>query len=352
MALIDFEGFDNMTTGSHSEYAHGSWNSSSPNMEGDTTTRFSVGKSLKKSQSTGQSLIRSLDTGEQHATIIVGAAFYHGASAGSGIIYELQSDAGGTIHTRVQFNGAGQIQITRGSTVLATSASSALDKIGEWFYLEVKAVLGDTTAGSISVRMNNAVVVSISGTDTKNGGTKTVYDRIVIGMLTGSSSRYIDDIYIANGAGSVNNDFMGEVRCYAIAPNANGNYSQFDGSDGNSTDNYLLVDDALPLAAGAISDYVGTAVDNEYDTYGFADQTWPGSIRGVMVRGQAQKTDAGAKSIAFVGRTSSTDYDGTDQALGTSWGVYTRLMEVDPATTSAWTLSNFNAYEFGVKARP
>ncbi|MET0786487.1 MAG: hypothetical protein ABWY25_07275, partial [Paenisporosarcina sp.] len=65
-----------------------------------------------------------------------------------------------------------------------------------WYRIEFAAKLHDTT-GSLEMRIDGVVVATISGTDTKSGGTKSVYD--TISFLGGTGQTWvIDDIYVRN----------------------------------------------------------------------------------------------------------------------------------------------------------
>jgi hypothetical protein len=73
----------------------------------------------------------------------------------------------------------------------------------------------------------------------------------------------VDDLAINDSAGSFENTWPGEGEVIVLRPNGNGATSNFTGSDGNSTDNYLLVDEVPPDSA----DYVGSGTLNHVDDY-------------------------------------------------------------------------------------
>lgn len=63
------------------------------------------------------------------------------------------------------------------------------------------------------------------------------------------------------------NEYIPEAFVEVLQPNGNGALSEFVGSDGNSTDNYLLIDEATPSA----TDYVGTGATGKTDLYTLTD---------------------------------------------------------------------------------
>lgn len=165
--------------------------------------------------------------------------------------------------------------------------------------------------------------------------------------MNGASSADFEDLYICDGSGSINNDFLGDMRVDCYLPNGNGNSSQLVGSDSNSTDNYQLVDET---SQNGDSDYVQSSTVNNKDTYAVADMSHtPANIFGTQLNMIAKKDDSGTRSICSVCRSGGTDYDGDTQALGTTYVDYRQIRETDPATSSAWTRSNLNSAEFGVK---
>lgn len=280
-----------------------------------------------------------------HATYIVGAAIYPDDFSSAGPILAFIDS--GTIHITISVNTSGQILVYRGAhgaTLLATSASALATDT--WYYLEVKVTINDST-GTVEVRVNgsNTGWHNITGADTRNGASAQVN---AIRIDGGTQDMRWDDLVIMDGSGSApHNDFIGDVRVDAYLPNGNGNSSQLDGSDGNSVDNYLLVDDAAP---DSDSTYVQSATATEKDTYAFANMSHtPATIYGVQINMTAKKDDAGTRSIAAVTRSDGADYDGTTQALSTAYTGYREVLTQDPDTSAAWTKSGFDAAEFGVK---
>jgi hypothetical protein len=149
-------------------------------------------------------------------------------------------------------------------------------------------------------------------------------------------------------SGTINNDFKGDCRVEAIFPNGNGNSSVLVGSDGNSTDNYLLVDENPP---NSDTDYVESSTVGDKDTYNYGSITSAfGVVHGVQICPFVKKTDAGVRSIANVARSSGTEADSASQALAATYGYLPTIKEDDPSTPgSRWTVAGVNAAEFGVK---
>lgn len=297
---------------------------------------------------------RFFTAGERHDTFIVGAAMNRNTTNITRII-EFRSDSGSTLHLYVNVSNLGLVTIHRGDgTQLAASASGALNINSLWQYVEFKATLGDSPSGSVEVRVNGSTVCSATGVDTKNAGTATHFDQINIGStangMVDNQHLYVDDVYMCNGLGSSNNDFLGDVTIETKFPNANGTYSQLLGNDGNSVDNYLLVDETSPNT----TDFVSSSIDGSIDTYNFQNiNSTTGNVAGVFLHAYVSKSGSGgAKSIRLLSRLNGTDYAGPDKVLSTSYEYMGQLQEINPDSSVAWTRSDIDNAEFGVEVRP
>lgn len=289
----------------------------------------------------GGVLIKTLDA---QASWVVGFSFRVAALPSGALAFLSLRDAG-TTQVDVRLNTDGTLSVTRNGTGLSTSALSL--SAATTYYIEFKATINDST-GSYTLRVNGASFTTGSSVDTKTSANASA-NQVAVGAITNlaQGSCDIDDFYICDSTGSSNNDFLGDVRVDCYMPSGNGNSSQLAGSDGNSTDNYALVDEA---SQNGDTDYVQSATSSQKDTYAIADMSHtPASIFGVQVNMVAKKDDSGTRSICAVTRSGGSDTDGATQALGTTYFCYTEIRETDPNTAAAWTRTNFNNAEFGVK---
>jgi hypothetical protein len=239
----------------------------------------------------------------------------------------------GTSFTNTNFSGSS-------TTVFVT---------GVWYHIAIK-FLSHASAGTIEVQINGVTEIGpLTGKDTlvsDNGVSALILGSIVPNSTIPSID--FDDVYIADTAGSFNNDFLGDVQVKMLKPNGNGNSSQFTGSDADSTDNYLLVDDGA--APDEDTTYVEDGVTGEKDTYTY-ENTPSGitSIKAVNVKTLGKKTTGGANDLKAVARSSGTETDSANIGLTTSYTMQPAIYEVDPNTSAAWGVSAFNSAEFGYK---
>lgn len=321
----------------------------------DITKKYSVSSSATISSNTGRRSGGCYVGGKYHYT--TKSLPSSSASVVFGMAVKLVSDAsttglvsileGTTVHLTLGFVGTtgGKIRITRGDsggTLLATSTATL--SIGFWYYVELKATIHDTT-GSYELRINGGADVSGSSVDTRNGGASGVIDTIQLGSYAtiGTPASY-DDFYICNQSGATNNNFLGDCRIDTLYPTSDGNYSAFTPSTG--TTHYTLVDESTPNT----TDYNSGVNSGDRDSYGYQDLSsiTNQTIYAVQINAAALKSDAGARSLGTMSRLSGTDKDGTGAALGTSQMYISEIQETDPSS-AAWTQSNVNAAEFGVK---
>lgn len=301
-------------------------------------------------------LRKQVASADEHATFILGFAFKAVGAllsrSGTALGYPVQflSDSTATNHVGMFVGSSGVITVLRGTTSLGTSGANAL-QLDTWYYIEIKVTLSDTV-GAVTVRVNGTNWINLSSIDTKNAGTKTVFDsiRLTGDDASGTGSYYLyDDLYLCNGAGSIRNDFLGDVAVEVLYPNGDGANSGMTGSDGNSVNNYLLVDETTIDT----SDYVGSSVDGTKDTYAFGNLTRAaGTIYGVQAAMHAAKTDAGSRSMRMLARPGSTDQPSSDFALGTGYLPYTYVWQQNPDTSTDWSVTSVNASEFGAEVRP
>lgn len=267
-------------------------------------------------------------------------------TAVAGALRVMRLRDGVTEQVDLGFTAARQLSVTRNGTVLGSSTQSLV--LNQWYHVEWYVVIADSiSAGQCRVRLDESEVINLAATtDTKNG-TSTSADRLVM-TGAGSSAVEIDDLVVTQMDNTTTPAWLGDHRVITGYPSGNGNYSQFDGSDGNSTDNYLLVDEQSTIND---ADYVESDVSGERDSYAMGDLgVTPTAVSAVQITASAQKGDAGARTGKLFFRLSGTDYDSPSAFTpSASQGCHHYLAALSPATSSAWTAAEVNGMECGVK---
>ncbi|HUR18887.1 MAG TPA: hypothetical protein VMZ51_08140 [Acidimicrobiales bacterium] len=158
----------------------------------------------------------------------------------------------------------------------------------------------------------------------------------------------MDDFYCCNGAGSTNNDFLGDTTVHKLLPNADGDTNLWVGSDGNSTSNYLLVDENSPSA----SDYVESGTLTATDLYNF--ENLPGGVSGRTVFGVEHwswaKTTALPNTMAQVTKLSITEVEGPTETMTVTDTWYVHRQETKPGG-GAWATSDVDSAQHGSRVK-
>jgi hypothetical protein len=326
MTILLIEGFDHYNTlATMNAKGWTSWN-------GGTPTSFQTGRfsgQCMRHTSFQNGMYKPL--GSTYTTLYAGLALRY-ANISNGSVFSFYTSATST-------NRLGQISNTdywaffnASSTQLGPSFRMP---VNTWNYVEVRIVIS-ATVGELEVRLNGQVVVNSTSLNTGS----SAIDAVFVGSLGNSSAGDFDDMYVSDSG------FLGDIVVQTLYPNGNGNSSQLTGSDGNSTDNYLLVDETVPPST---ADYVESSTVGHKDTYTYTDLTvTSGTVHAVQIVPYAAKTDAGSRSIVSVARLSGTETDSSDKVLPSTVTYLPDIRETKPGG-GAWSISDVNSAEFGVK---
>lgn len=240
---------------------------------------------------------------------------------------------------------AGKVYVSRSGTTISTG--NTIMSANLFYFIECKVTLNGST-GTVLTKINGITDLNLSSQNT--GGTTA--DTFGLGQRIGGNNAFLnnwdwDDVYVIDTTGSApNNDLLGDVRIQALFPNGNGNTSNLVGSDSNSTDNYLLVDESAP---NSDTDYVESSNVGDKDTYTMGNLTpTTGTVYGLQILPFAKKTDAGTRSIKSITRLSGTEEDSADKTLSTDYGYLPDIRETKPGG-GAWSISDVNSAEIGIK---
>jgi len=241
----------------------------------------------------------------------------------------------------------GVLTVGFGTAAYTAHAAGGSMSNGIWYYVECKFTLHATT-GSVVVQLNGVEVINETNIDTlQTNNTPTSF---CLGMNNWESGDrgdiMFDDFYLCDNNGSTNNDFLGDVQVQTLTPDGNGNSSDWTGSDADSTDNYLHVDESTP---DDDTSYIEDNTSTNKDLFTYTATSNADTVYGVVVKSIAKKVDAGAANMYHVCRSNTTESDSSELGLSTSYLGVTSVYETDPDTTAAWISSGVDAAQFGVK---
>lgn len=272
----------------------------------------------------------------------------------NGQFAQLQEN-GITTHLALRRNAGGQIELVRGDATVLGTTISAVDITISHHY-SVDFVIGDGTAGSATVKIDGAAVITVSGVDTRNSasGTGVVNKMHWTTAGTGNVFVRIDDYYHGNATGvAPYNAAPGECRVETLRPTGDGASSQWVNSAATSVANWSYIDDNTTTA-----DYIGSGTTGNRDLHTLGDLYVPGAgvvqVYAVQEAVLAAKSDSGtAKDLLGVLR----DADGTvvtetladDLALTTTYTWFKGAVKTLDPDGVAWTSTSANALQAGVE---
>lgn len=260
------------------------------------------------------------------------AANHYGAGYGL-TLCELRE--GTTVHIGIYTNSAGKIEAWRGGagTPLQTSTPTF---VGSGFgHVEVCGTVHDST-GAIEVRVDGIPWITLSGADTRNGGTGVI-DNVNIAVNAG---RVLCDWIIHDGTG-----FLGDKIVDYFEANVAGTYTAATASSGT-----LL--SCIDEVALDYADYIIQTNAALPKKVSFGVRNAPGNatrILNVMPMVIGAKTDAGPNIGRLLLISGATESDGGVDIAPTTSGypIAPRMHAVDPNTGVEMTPANFNNIEVG-----
>lgn len=294
----------------------------------------SAGKGMRLSSVNAEHL-RILLTAQ--ATWIIGLAIRFNSSVTASKTLFTFRDSANAEQCSVRVNASNQLTMTRGGTVLGSPATLPLQP-DIWYYIEAKVTIGNS--GSFDIHVDGVSVISGSG-DTQTHASETTASSISVATTDLGSSQDIDDLYICDGSGGVNDTFLGPIRIATIRPNAAGNSTQW--ATAGFGENWANVSDE---AADGDSTFNMSSTAAQKDLFALEDLP-SGSIKGVMVTMWARQDAGATRTIRPVWRISSTNYTGTSVTTSGTYAAKMQCYDTSPATSSAWTQSELNGAELG-----
>lgn len=240
----------------------------------------------------------------------------------------------------------GILTVERAGTILAASPAGLVSTTALQ-YVAVKIVI-HPTLGSSRVYLDGVEVPSLSLNNVNTQGQATsAWDGFGVGAFTGGSGMPWCDLYVMDGTQPHANDpadVVLDARVDYNSANGNGYLSQFTGSDGNSTDNYLLIDDGTGSDPDDDTTYVQKTTAG-IDGYAFSNLANPGAtIVGVTSFAHIRRLDAGLASARSGLRIGSTNYVGATKSVDLTYSDAYQSYGHDP-NNGAWTEAAFNGAE-------
>lgn len=274
----------------------------------------------------------------------IGLAFRIGSPpSGTRTFFALMD--GTTVQAQVSMNTSGQFIIATGGAGFTTTLAIS---INTWYHLELCIDVVNTSGGTVTLYVDGISWGTASGDTQASANAYCNGFRLGAGAAQNNSITTgldWDDIVVWSDDTGITP--LGDAAVNTLTPTGNGNSSVLVGSDGNSTDNYLLVDETAP---DSDTTYVVSGTATDKDTYAFSNLPDPGTVHAVKVGFIARREDAGAATIKTVARHSGTETNGPTVTPNTTysgvglWGMF----NTKPGG-GAWSVSDVDGAEFGVE---
>lgn len=248
---------------------------------------------------------------------------------------------GTTVLGGIWRNGtSGMIELYKGSkTNLIATGTHALTYNG-WHLIEIYYKPSTTSSGACIIKIDGVEDINFSGAATANNALQI--NRLCLGYSTGGGTYYARtyDNFVVDDS-----EFPGNTKIRGVVPTGAGSSTQWTPSTGN---NYACVDE-LPAVD---TDFVSVNVVDQVDLYAAGDLTDPvEAVKCVQVQARCLKEGTPTpQNIQLACRTENTGYEGDNVAVPTVAKSFCKLWGLNPNTGVAWTKTEVNAMEIGVKS--
>jgi len=245
-------------------------------------------------------------------------------------------DSAGTIIASVSKPSSGFLTLRRGDaygTLLATGTHVVGQKA---FLIEVR-YKPLNSGGVVQVKLDGVLEIDYSG-DTTNGLEDV--QRLKMGNEPNGTyfSGYFDDFIVDDA------NWIGNTKLGIIVPDGTGTTNNWTASAGNAWD---CLNEKPPVD----TDYVYSNTTNQIATYAMTTIASMNSVKSIQLQARAAYEGSPTPTKIQLGvRASGTDYFATDLSPPVSFGMLTKILELNPADSAAFEQADIDALEVGVKA--
>jgi hypothetical protein len=339
MALLWCDGFDEFgsTTVAGATILARKYTMANAGTANLVTGRFGTGYALQLGAGTWTNTLKKQSlAGSTDATFTVGIACKWSQFETEASFLSLIDGTTEAIQICMTMDGKLKLKTYYSSAWQTIATSTFILNANVWYYFEIQIVCTSATNFNYELRLGGTTV--FSGSDTHKLGAHTYIDGFWIYGYNWKGTLTVDDVYATNGA----TGFLGNVRVETIYPSGDSGTVQWTPS-ANGT-HYTLVDEN-PVDDNTT--YVEDSTSGHIDLYDFANLSVLNSIKGAMVCVDCEDTSANS-TLQVQCVSGATTVNSANLTVITSYTTVSNILETDPNTNSAWSVSNFNAAQFGV----
>jgi hypothetical protein len=344
MALLWIEGFEGVgETTSSAPSPAGIINRKYPTVSGESLMSIETGRFGRCLEiPSGTEYIQSANL-TTDTTLVLGCAIRVPSVPVAFASRLLALHFGGTQCIILALNVDQTFSIFRGPSILGTSVNGI--SIETWYYIELK-ILTDGSAGSYELRVNGSTWIIGSGIGTTYLGNPYLNSfRLQPPPVSPVVAIRYDDIYLLDGSGPINNDFLGIRKVEMIHPDSPGDASEWTpntGANWEAVNEEELDGDATYVEASIV----------KKDLYNFGSISDLATIDGIQIMAHSRVT-SGSMDLHVVTKSGATEVECASETIAsTTYITTTCLREVNPDTAAKWTNTEINSAQFGLHAHP
>ncbi len=291
--------------------------------------------------STGSSVgsIVTKDLPVDSDTLVVGCALKM-SSFEDTILLDIINSTGFSL-ARLNMTTSGALEIICGTKTAITAAGAFTPT--QYNHYELKYIKGTGADAFCQLRKDGVILLTISdGEETDQAAAVDLWRNV-----SSFKETTADDLYILNGLGVVNNDYLGDVRVDAHWTDADGATVSFTAS--SAAANFTHIDDNP--CPDRDSTFVESGTISARAIYSVDAASLGTAIHGVQQAVFNRKTDAGTVTVDLITEKPSGSGEKINGS-GTASDNYEfalAILETDPDDSTTWTDAKVNAEEFGFK---
>lgn len=352
MTLRLIDGFDYYPSSGLSNIAAAQgWSGSTASVVRSTNTAFGYGYSMGLSSSNNNDTLRRSLRGRYTSTCVFGVRMFVPSKGPGYSIAAVDSlTAGLNRQWRLNFLETGNIDFYTGNDVLTARTGAGSYTPGRWFYLEVKWTPA-LSGGSFEIRVNTVPILSLPSVQTAYGTLVGVSSRgcdlmeFGLSQISGGQTSWVwDDLYFLDDAGTLNNDYLGNVRAQYLSPVSDSVVQWAIGGTSPAATNWQSV---LNTALDDTK-YVYNSVVNDRDLYNINPILNTPGVLGIEVSGSYRQDDATQRFVSNSIQTAAGGNSyGISHAINQSYTFYSDIYELNPDTGVAFTGSQINSLKIG-----
>lgn len=274
-----------------------------------------------------------------------------GTSAMSfGVADSFARDFGEQWNVVVDYTGSVTLRLGSNRNILQAKTLSGAFAAGQWFYIEIKWTISNTADAFFEVRINTVPVLSITTAITAVGNglilpaTELGFDIFYYNCNSDARPWAIDDFYMLDSTGPINNDYLGNVRVkmQAVTGQTETDW-EIGGTQPAATNWQSVLNRALNDTKFVRSDLVGAQ-----DLYSVDPNINAPFIHGFEVMGAYRQDDATQRVVRNTYRTAiGTVVYGENNYTNQSYTFKSDVYEINPDTGQEFTQAELNTLTIG-----